>query len=83
METEPPGPGNPLLALEQVRVTPHAAFFSAESTLALRRGAAGSVVDVLAGGLPEHVVKPAVRSSPVLRATALAAPSERHASSSA
>jgi D-3-phosphoglycerate dehydrogenase len=73
MASEPP-PAHPLLSLERVVVTPHAAFFSAESTLALQRGAAGSVLDVFAGRLPEHVVNPQVLSSPGLRATELGVP---------
>jgi D-3-phosphoglycerate dehydrogenase len=71
MAGEPPATDDRLLALDQVIVTPHAAFFSAESTLALRRGAAQSVADVLAGRLPQHVVNMHVLTSPVLRASGL------------
>jgi len=70
---EPPAPSDPLLALDQVIVTPHAAAFSIESTLELQRRAAASVVAVLGGVRPAHVVNPEVLRSPALRATALSA----------
>jgi D-3-phosphoglycerate dehydrogenase len=72
LPSEPPPANHPLLGLEQVIITPHAAFFSAESTLALQQGAARSVVDVLNGHIPRNVVNPEVLFSPSLRATELA-----------
>jgi D-3-phosphoglycerate dehydrogenase len=74
LPTEPPDPDDPLLAFDQVIVTPHAAFFSAESTLELQRVAAGSIADVLAGRVPDHVVNSNVLASPTLRAVALRRP---------
>ena len=69
---EPPQPGEPLLALENAVVTPHAAFISEESTYDLEVTAAAEVARVLTGQMPESVVNPEVLSSPILRATALA-----------
>lgn len=74
MAAEPPPRDHPLLALDRVIVTPHAAFFSAESTLALQHGAAGAVTDVLVGRMPANLVNREVLSSPALRATAFAQP---------
>jgi D-3-phosphoglycerate dehydrogenase / 2-oxoglutarate reductase len=52
---EPPAADDPLLGMEQVILTPHAAFYSEESLLALRQRTAQSVVEALAGREPEHV----------------------------
>jgi D-3-phosphoglycerate dehydrogenase len=64
---EPPDPAEPLLGLDNVIVTPHAGFFSAESTAELQRRAAGSVAAVLRGELPAEIVNPAVLDHPGLR----------------
>ena len=69
---EPPQPNEPLLALENAVVTPHAAFISEESTYDLEVTAAAEVARVLTGQMPESVVNPEVLSSPILRATSLA-----------
>ena len=71
LPTEPPDGDDPLLAFEQVIVTPHAAFFSKESTATLQRGAARCVADVLGGHRPADVVNVDVLDSPSLRAVAL------------
>jgi D-3-phosphoglycerate dehydrogenase / 2-oxoglutarate reductase len=52
---EPPAADDPLLGAENLILTPHVAFYSEESLLALRQRTAQSVVDVLAGREPEHV----------------------------
>jgi D-3-phosphoglycerate dehydrogenase len=57
---EPPDPILPLLALDNVIVTPHVAFYSEEAIAALQRRAAEQVATVLRGDLPDNVVNPAV-----------------------
>jgi D-3-phosphoglycerate dehydrogenase len=56
VETEPPDPGNPLLKMENVVLSPHTAFYSEESVSQLKRDAAESVVAVLQGRWPKSVV---------------------------
>jgi D-3-phosphoglycerate dehydrogenase len=69
---EPPQPDEPLLALDNAILTPHAAFTSEESIYDLEVTAAAEVARVLTGQMPESVVNPEVLSSPTLRATTLA-----------
>jgi D-3-phosphoglycerate dehydrogenase len=57
---EPPPADHPLLALPNVIVTPHAAFYSEASIAELQRKAAQNVVDVLQGKRPAHIVNPQV-----------------------
>jgi D-3-phosphoglycerate dehydrogenase len=64
---EPPDPDHPLLAMPQVTVTPHAAFYSAEAITELQETAASNVAAVLAGGLPQSIVNPEVLARPNLR----------------
>jgi D-3-phosphoglycerate dehydrogenase len=70
-EPEPIDPSDPLLQLDNVIVTPHAAFYSVESIIDVQNRAAGSVRDVLTGVVPDTIRNPDVLSSPALRATAL------------
>jgi D-3-phosphoglycerate dehydrogenase len=56
LETEPPDPGEPLLAREDVVITPHAAFYSEESMAEQQRKAAEQVVAALAGEMPVYAV---------------------------
>lgn len=55
-EVEPPEVGSPLLELENLIMTPHAAFFTKDSYAELRRRAAEEVVRVLSGKEPENRV---------------------------
>jgi D-3-phosphoglycerate dehydrogenase len=67
LSTEPPDPGSPLLALDNVIVTPHAAFYSLQSVAELQQRAAANVATVLTGELPLTIVNPAVRDRPNYR----------------
>ena len=68
LETEPPEPDTELLTLDNVVVTPHAAFVSTDAILELAITAATCVAQVLTGQVPESVVNPAVLEQPNLRA---------------
>jgi D-3-phosphoglycerate dehydrogenase len=59
-EPEPPDLSAPLYRDERVIVTPHAAFYSAESVRELRVRAAHQITDALQGLRPENVVNPQV-----------------------
>lgn len=56
LEQEPPAPDDPLLRQDNVIITPHAASWSSDSRIQLRRDAARNVVAVLRGGLPRSIV---------------------------
>lgn len=60
VEHTPPNPSSPLLAQENVIITPHTAFFSQASTVELEERTAGEVVRVLAGDKPENWINPEV-----------------------
>ncbi|MDA0771216.1 MAG: hypothetical protein O2821_13505, partial [Chloroflexi bacterium] len=53
-----------LLKLDNVIITPHVAFFSQEAVLELEERAAGEVVSVLQGKMPENLVNPDVLTHP-------------------
>ena len=68
---EPPAADQPLLGLDNIVITPHAAFMSEESIYDLEVKAATAVAKVLTGQMPESLVNPEVLESPVLRAKQL------------
>ncbi|MGK6313450.1 C-terminal binding protein [Neorhizobium sp. DT-125] len=55
-EKEPPSPDNPLLALEQVIVSPHAAHYSTQSYAEVRSKVFADVAAVLRGEKPKYPV---------------------------
>ncbi len=56
LEQEPPCEENPLLKMDNVIVTPHAAWYSTVSQKRLQTAVAEDVVRVLSGRLPENLV---------------------------
>ena len=52
-----------LTQLENVIVTPHTAFFSQEAVLELEERAAGEVVRVFQGRMPDNLVNPEILGS--------------------
>ena len=71
LESEPPDLGESLLQLDNVIITPHAAFISEESIHDLEVTAATCVLQVLTGKLPDTIVNPSVLERPNLRAKSL------------
>jgi D-3-phosphoglycerate dehydrogenase len=67
LAVEPPDPASPLLALDNVIVTPHVAFASAASIEDLRARAAVRVAQVFRGEVPKHLVNPSVLDQPNCR----------------
>lgn len=64
---EPPPSDHPLLKLDRVLITPHAAFNSEEALAELQEKAARHVVQVLRGDVPDRLVNPAVLEQPNCR----------------
>ncbi|RPI34344.1 MAG: C-terminal binding protein [Chloroflexota bacterium] len=60
LPVEPPPPGSPLLSLENVILTPHAAFSSTEAIVELQTKAAEEVARALRGQRPRNPVNPGV-----------------------
>lgn len=56
VEQEPIGQDHPLLAYDNVYITPHSAFYSEEAVVELRSKAAKNIVDKLAGHVPAYVI---------------------------
>src|SRR5262245_47650743 len=80
--SEPPRSDHPLLHLDRVIVTPHAAFYSEAAIADLEARAARNVADVLSGRVPATVVNREVLDLPSLRLgrPAPAAVARRHGS---
>jgi D-3-phosphoglycerate dehydrogenase len=64
---EPAAAGHPLLALDNVIVTPHAAFYSEAAIEDLQQRASAQVAQVLRGDRPANLVNPAVLERPNCR----------------
>ena len=60
LEREPPAPDSPLLTMENVVITPHAAYYSDDALEYLQRSVAEEVVRVLRGDRPRSPVNPDV-----------------------
>lgn len=56
LETEPIASDHPFLTMDQVILTPHAAFYSVEAEEELKRKTADNVAHVLTGKVPPYVV---------------------------
>ncbi|MFI9536917.1 C-terminal binding protein [Nocardia fusca] len=67
LDGDPPSPNNPLIGMDNVIVTPHAAFNSVESVETLRREAAHNVLAVLEGRPPSNVANPEVFDRSTMR----------------
>jgi D-3-phosphoglycerate dehydrogenase len=67
-EQEPVDPRDPLLALDNVIVAPHAICWTDELFHGNGRAACRSILDVAAGRIPQHVVNRAVLEQPGLQA---------------
>ena len=67
LENEPPDFNNPLLSLDNVLITPHAAFFSEDAMAEVRSRAAQEVIKVFKGELPGYIVNRKVLESGNLR----------------
>lgn len=63
-EQEPIAPDDPLLALDNVILAPHALCWTDECFAGIGRAAIGSILDIAAGRVPKHVVNRAVVESP-------------------
>jgi D-3-phosphoglycerate dehydrogenase / 2-oxoglutarate reductase len=59
-DPEPPRPGNPLLHMENVIVTPHFCAMTAESLYNMGTSVAQGVLDVLEGKRPQYLVNPEI-----------------------
>ncbi len=58
LDVEPPASDNPLLGMDNVILTPHAAYYSDDSLAFLQRSVAAEVVRVLGGAPPRSPVNP-------------------------
>ena len=73
-EQEPPDPDDPLLALDNVLLSPHAICWTDELARGNGRSAITAVLDVAAGRRPAHPVNPAAFDHPRWRSLEGAAP---------
>ncbi len=64
-EQEPFSPDNPLIGMENVVLTPHAAGYSDEAIRTVRRLAAAEMVRMLGGERPLNLVNPTVSTAPI------------------
>ena len=66
-EQEPPDPDDPLLALDNVIVAPHAICWTDECVRGILESACASIAAVASGRVPQHVVNHEVLDHPRLR----------------
>lgn len=66
-DPEPVAADDPLLALDNVIVSPHALCWTDECFQAIGRSAVRSLLDVAAGRVPEHIVNPKALAHPQLQ----------------
>jgi phosphoglycerate dehydrogenase-like enzyme len=66
-ETEPLPPDDPLLALDNVILSPHSLCWTDECFRLMGESAIQSVLDVLQGKVPDHVVNRAVLEKPAMQ----------------
>jgi D-3-phosphoglycerate dehydrogenase len=67
LEGEPPHPQHPLLALANVIVTPHTAFYSDTAIAELQTTAATNVAAALTGSIPATLINTSVLDNPLCR----------------
>lgn len=60
-DPEPIEPGNPMLTMDNVIITPHSAYNSVESQAALQSRTAASVAQVLSGSFPKYLANKEVK----------------------
>jgi len=58
MEKEPVNPDNPLLQMENVIITPHAAWYTEEGQDTLQYKAARNMAQAMTGQIPDHILNP-------------------------
>lgn len=68
-EVEPLPAGSPLTEFDNVVLTPHAAWYSEESAVELKRRVTENVVDVCAGRRPRNILNPEVLTASARQAT--------------
>ncbi len=64
LDPEPPAPDEPLLALDNVILTPHALCWTDDFVSAVARSATDAVIDVAHGRRPAHPLNPAALDHP-------------------
>ncbi|MGG1690007.1 C-terminal binding protein [Heyndrickxia ginsengihumi] len=63
VEEEPISHQNPLLEMDNVILTPHAAYYSEQSQIELKSKSAQNIIDVLSGYYPDYIVNPSIKST--------------------
>lgn len=64
LDPEPPAADEPLLAMDNVIVTPHALCWTADFVREVSGSVMSAIIDVARGGQPEHTVNPQVYAVP-------------------
>ena len=66
-DPEPPSPDDPLLALDNVIVTPHALCWTDQCFAGIGASTVAAALTVKRGTVPGHLVEPAVADNPKFR----------------